>query len=112
MVAAGCVTEQGSLWHRGCAHIWVLGIRKSPSRPYHNLLCCPDSVVCLSLLELISCPGCQRVYLTRDVTEHIFLQCFSPVKPTMARVSQDKGICRRWFTEIDDIPVYRSSIYH
>ncbi|XP_038938511.1 tripartite motif-containing protein 66 isoform X7 [Rattus norvegicus] len=35
--------------------------------------------------ELISCPGCQRIYLTRDVTEHIFLQCFSPGKPTMAR---------------------------
>ncbi|XP_051048539.1 tripartite motif-containing protein 66 isoform X10 [Phodopus roborovskii] len=35
--------------------------------------------------ELISCPGCQRVYLTRDVTEHIFLQCFPPGQPTMAR---------------------------
>ncbi|XP_040612580.1 tripartite motif-containing protein 66 isoform X1 [Mesocricetus auratus] len=35
--------------------------------------------------ELISCPGCHRVYLTRDVTEHIFLQCFSPGQPTMAR---------------------------
>nr|XP_048316416.1 tripartite motif-containing protein 66 isoform X2 [Myodes glareolus] len=35
--------------------------------------------------ELISCPGCQRVYLTRDVTEHIFLQYFPPGQPTMAR---------------------------
>ncbi|XP_051005329.1 tripartite motif-containing protein 66 [Acomys russatus] len=40
---------------------------------------------CRSISELIFCPGCQRVYLTRDVTEHIFLQCFSPGKPTMAR---------------------------
>lgn len=87
----------------------MLGSRKPP-RPYYNLLCCLDSTVCLSLLELISCPGCQRIYLTRDVTEHIFLQCFSPGKPTMARVSQDKEIYRWWFTEIDETPVYRSSL--
>ncbi|XP_052031267.1 tripartite motif-containing protein 66 isoform X4 [Apodemus sylvaticus] len=58
-------------------------------------LCSPDerveavsptcSMCGRDLPQLISCPGCQRVYLTRDVTEHIFLQCFSPVKPTMAR---------------------------
>ncbi|XP_048216524.1 tripartite motif-containing protein 66 isoform X2 [Perognathus longimembris pacificus] len=35
--------------------------------------------------ELISCPGCKRVYLTRDVTEHFFLQHFPPVQLNMAR---------------------------
>ncbi|XP_047374195.1 tripartite motif-containing protein 66 isoform X4 [Sciurus carolinensis] len=35
--------------------------------------------------ELISCPGCKRVYLTRDVTEHFFLQCFPTGNPKMAR---------------------------
>ncbi|XP_042638769.1 tripartite motif-containing protein 66 [Orycteropus afer afer] len=35
--------------------------------------------------ELISCPGCKRVYLTRDVTEHFFLQCFPTGQPKMAR---------------------------
>ncbi|XP_062052536.1 tripartite motif-containing protein 66 isoform X2 [Lepus europaeus] len=35
--------------------------------------------------ELISCPGCKRVYLTRDVTEHFFLQCFPTRQPKMAR---------------------------
>nr|KAF6343822.1 tripartite motif containing 66 [Pipistrellus kuhlii] len=35
--------------------------------------------------ELISCPGCKRVYPTRDVTEHFFLQCFSPEQFKMAR---------------------------
>ncbi|XP_010613634.1 tripartite motif-containing protein 66 isoform X4 [Fukomys damarensis] len=35
--------------------------------------------------ELISCPGCNGVYLTRDVTEHLFLQCFPPEQLKMAR---------------------------
>uniref|UniRef100_G1NVF1 Tripartite motif containing 66 n=1 Tax=Myotis lucifugus TaxID=59463 RepID=G1NVF1_MYOLU len=35
--------------------------------------------------ELISCPGCKRVYPTRDVTEHFFLQCFSAGQFKMAR---------------------------
>ncbi|KAM5248306.1 tripartite motif-containing protein 66 [Ctenodactylus gundi] len=35
--------------------------------------------------ELISCPGCNRVFLTRDVTEHFFLQCFPTAQPKMAR---------------------------
>ncbi|XP_049746455.1 tripartite motif-containing protein 66 isoform X2 [Elephas maximus indicus] len=35
--------------------------------------------------ELISCPGCKRVYLTRDVTEHFFLQYFPTGQPKMAR---------------------------
>ncbi|XP_072650239.1 tripartite motif-containing protein 66 isoform X2 [Canis lupus baileyi] len=35
--------------------------------------------------ELISCPGCKRVYLTRDVNEHFFLQCFSTGRSKMAR---------------------------
>ncbi|XP_047733858.1 tripartite motif-containing protein 66 isoform X5 [Prionailurus viverrinus] len=35
--------------------------------------------------ELISCPGCKQVDLTRDVTEHFFLQCFSTGKSKMAR---------------------------
>ncbi|XP_032283160.1 tripartite motif-containing protein 66 isoform X1 [Phoca vitulina] len=34
--------------------------------------------------ELISCPGCKRVYLTRDVTEHFFL-CVSTGRSKMAR---------------------------
>nr|KAF6439372.1 tripartite motif containing 66 [Molossus molossus] len=35
--------------------------------------------------ELISCPGCKRVYPTRDVTEHFFLQYFSAGQFKMAR---------------------------
>ncbi|XP_058519402.1 tripartite motif-containing protein 66 isoform X4 [Ochotona princeps] len=35
--------------------------------------------------ELISCPGCKQVFLTRDVTEHFFLQCFATGQPKMAR---------------------------
>uniref|UniRef100_A0A7N5P3A6 Tripartite motif-containing protein 66 n=1 Tax=Ailuropoda melanoleuca TaxID=9646 RepID=A0A7N5P3A6_AILME len=35
--------------------------------------------------KLISCPGCKRVYLTRDVTEHFFLQCVSTGRSKMAR---------------------------
>uniref|UniRef100_A0A2K5NIZ5 Tripartite motif containing 66 n=1 Tax=Cercocebus atys TaxID=9531 RepID=A0A2K5NIZ5_CERAT len=35
--------------------------------------------------ELISCPGCEQVYLTRDVTEHFFLQCVPTEQPKMAR---------------------------
>ncbi|KAM9659632.1 tripartite motif-containing protein 66 [Trichechus inunguis] len=35
--------------------------------------------------ELVSCPGCKRVYLTRDVTEHFLLHCFPTGQPKMAR---------------------------
>ncbi|XP_031509180.1 tripartite motif-containing protein 66 isoform X6 [Papio anubis] len=35
--------------------------------------------------KLISCPGCEQVYLTRDVTEHFFLQCVPTEQPKMAR---------------------------
>ncbi|XP_076970031.1 tripartite motif-containing protein 66 isoform X3 [Tamandua tetradactyla] len=34
---------------------------------------------------LISCPWCKRVYLTRDVSEHFFLQCFPTGQPKMTR---------------------------
>ncbi|KAM7084374.1 tripartite motif-containing protein 66 isoform 2-T2 [Molossus nigricans] len=40
---------------------------------------------CSWALELISCPGCKRVYPTRDVTEHFFLQYFSAGQFKMAR---------------------------
>nr|XP_044607554.1 tripartite motif-containing protein 66 isoform X3 [Equus asinus] len=35
--------------------------------------------------EFISCPGCKQVYLTKDVTEHFLLQCFSTGQHKMAR---------------------------
>nr|XP_031537089.1 tripartite motif-containing protein 66 isoform X3 [Vicugna pacos] len=35
--------------------------------------------------KLISCPGCKRVYLTKDVTERFFRQYFSTGQSTMAR---------------------------
>nr|XP_024650782.1 tripartite motif-containing protein 66 isoform X4 [Macaca nemestrina] len=35
--------------------------------------------------KLIFCPGCEQVYLTRDVTEHFFLQCVPTEQPKMAR---------------------------
>ncbi|KAL2806541.1 tripartite motif-containing protein 66 isoform 3, partial [Daubentonia madagascariensis] len=43
------------------------------------------SLCCQYLPQLISCPGCKRVYLTRDVTEHFFLQCVPVGQPKMAR---------------------------
>uniref|UniRef100_H0VAH0 Tripartite motif containing 66 n=1 Tax=Cavia porcellus TaxID=10141 RepID=H0VAH0_CAVPO len=39
--------------------------------------------------KIISCPGCKRVYLTRDVTEYFFLQCFSPEQPKMAKTCSE-----------------------
>ncbi|XP_023378699.1 tripartite motif-containing protein 66 isoform X1 [Pteropus vampyrus] len=35
--------------------------------------------------EFIFCPGCKQVCLTRDVTEHFFLHCFSVGQSKMAR---------------------------
>lgn len=59
------------------------------------------------LPELISCPGCKRVYPTRDVTEHFFLQCFSPEQFKMARVSQDPG--SSWsLSETCGTPIHKS----
>ncbi|XP_070482347.1 tripartite motif-containing protein 66 isoform X9 [Equus przewalskii] len=40
---------------------------------------------CSWALEFISCPGCKQVYLTKDVTEHFLLQCFSTGQHKMAR---------------------------
>ncbi|KAG8507240.1 Tripartite motif-containing protein 66 [Galemys pyrenaicus] len=35
--------------------------------------------------EFIACPGCNQVYLTRDVTEHFFLKCLSTGQSKMTR---------------------------
>lgn len=76
---------------------------------YISLPCYPDSAIFPHpLLEFISCPGYKQVYLTRDVTEHCFLHCFSAGQSKMARVSQDKQRSGLFFPEICSVLVHKS----